>query len=89
MFFTATWPREVPFGATRIPCDKMSRCFFFAMAIGRCETWLPIFCTIPTRPTYVVVCSYIYLFFGDGKCSEQVMIGNRDELKGNQDRDEL
>ena len=31
----------------------------------------------------------IFFFFGDGKCCEQVMIGNWDELKGNQDRDEL
>ena len=35
-------------------------------------------------------CLQLYIFFfGDGKCCEQVMIGNRDELKGNQDRDEL
>ena len=58
---------------------------FFAMAIGRCETWLPIFCTIPTRPT--CGCLQLYIFLGDGKCCEQVMIGNRDELKGNQDLD--
>lgn len=67
MFFTATWPREVPFGARGFPVTV--RCQ--DVAIGRCETWLPIFCTIPTRPTYVVVCSYIFFFLEMGNVANR------------------
>ena len=50
----------------------------------RYETWLLTFSTIPTRPGGVLC--QIYDFLVRCKWLLQVMIGNRDELKGNQDQ---